>query len=250
LASRIEHYRQMLLSTPEAGWEQLLLSESGLPGPRGNLELAQAVSELGHSELFWHYSRHSPEEAPVNNPKEFLVFCGILGFGRQAAEGNGEILTEIKLFASDPRWRVREAVAMALQTIGKCNFRKLIEISKYWCAGNLYEKRAVIAGLAEPALLASPEFSQPVFAIFDRVTGGLITAEHRNSEEFRVLRLALAYAWSVVVAAWPDEGKVHMEYWLQSDDKNIRWVMKQNLSKKRLARVDQQWVSGWQRRLP
>ena len=39
------------------------------------------------------------------------------------------------------------------------------------------------------------------------------------------------------------------ERWLVSDDKDIRWIMKQNLGKKRLERLDATWVEAWQARL-
>lgn len=37
--SKADAYRQQLLATDEE-WDELLRRESGLPGPRGNLELA------------------------------------------------------------------------------------------------------------------------------------------------------------------------------------------------------------------
>ena len=43
--SRIDEYRDKLKTIPD--WEPFLRAESGLPGARGNLELAQAVSEEG-----------------------------------------------------------------------------------------------------------------------------------------------------------------------------------------------------------
>ena len=48
--SRIDDYRKTLTSLDD--WEPFLLRESGLPGPRGNLELAAAVSELGSADQF------------------------------------------------------------------------------------------------------------------------------------------------------------------------------------------------------
>lgn len=245
MTSRIAQYQDTLSLLPEKNWEPFLVSESGLPGPRGNLELAQAVAALGGAELFWRLSRYSPVEAPVNDPNEFLVFCGVLGFGRLISEGDRDFLTELRAFASDPRWRAREAVAMALQTIGKSNMLDLLEIAGCWSTGNYREKRAVIAGLAEPVLLKNLDSSQKIFDIFDFVTGSLQEPADRGSEGYRVLRQGLAYAWSVVVSAWPEEGKNRLEFWLKNQDKDIRWVMKQNLLKKRLVRVAPEWTAGW-----
>jgi len=35
-----------------------------------------------------------------------------------------------------------------------------------------------------------------------------------------------------------------MEHWITSKDKDIRWVMKQNLGKRRLQRLDPGWVAA------
>jgi hypothetical protein len=59
----------------------------------------------------------------------------------------------------------------------------------------------------------------------------------------------LGYCWSVAVAALPEEGKKMMEKWLADDDKAVIWIMKENLRKKRLARVDAGWVEKWQAQL-
>ena len=37
-----------------------------------------------------------------------------------------------------------------------------------------------------------------------------------------------------------------MERWFPVDDKDIRWIMKENLKKDRLARMDAAWVKKWQ----
>ncbi len=44
-----------------------------------------------------------------------MYFCGVLGLGRMVAEGKREYLQQLRHCASDPRWRTREGVAMALQ---------------------------------------------------------------------------------------------------------------------------------------
>nr|HMQ56880.1 hypothetical protein [Anaerolineae bacterium] len=71
-----------------AVWDTYLLAESGLPGPRGNLELAQVVADEGDLELFQRYTGYTVDQAPVNSPYEFLAFCGVVGLGRLLAEGD------------------------------------------------------------------------------------------------------------------------------------------------------------------
>ena len=43
--SKTEDYRKKLRELES--WDEYLLQESGLPGPRGNLELAQVVADEG-----------------------------------------------------------------------------------------------------------------------------------------------------------------------------------------------------------
>jgi hypothetical protein len=49
----------------------------------------------------------------------------------------------------------------------------------------------------------------------------------------------------VAVAALPDKGKKCMERWFSSVDKDIRWIMRENLKKNRLMRMDSNWTDFW-----
>jgi hypothetical protein len=80
-------------------------------------------------------------------------------------------------------------------------------------------------------------------AILDGITSSLHSADDRRSEEFKILRKGLAYCWSVAVAAHPQAGRAAMEAWFACDDRDVRWIMKQNLRKKRLERMDAAWVT-------
>jgi hypothetical protein len=50
------------------------------------------------------------------------------------------------------------------------------------------------------------------------------------------------YCWSLAVVAYPAYGKELMEKWIVSEDKGIRWIMKENLKKNRLMQCDGQWT--------
>jgi len=230
-------------------WDDYLLSESGLPGPRGNLELAQAVADQGTLERFEHFLTFTPDRAPTNDPHEFLAFCGVVGLGRLAANGQTGLIERLRPFASDPRWRLREATAMALQRVGDRDILWLLEIARQWATGGWLEKRAVVAALAEPRLLVDLFSVHQALDIFDHVTTAFVGAVERKTEDYRVLRQGLGYAWSVLVAADPVEGKPRLEHWLTSPDPDLRWVMRENLKKARLIRLDPEWVSHWQAKL-
>ena len=66
------------------------------------------------------------------------------------------------------------------------------------------------------------------------------SAGHRpqGPDAFKTLRQGLGYCWSVAVAALPEAGKPLMEKWLASADPDIRWIMRENLKKNRLVRMD------------
>jgi len=233
-------YRQKLQQLQE--WDSYLLKNSGLPGPRGNLELANAVADEGTPELFKRYRSYSASNAPTNTPQEFLAFCGVLGLGRLLSEGGTEQLKNLRPSASDPRWRIREAVAMALQRLGQTNMPQLLKEMKTWSKGNLLERRAAAAALCEPRLLGKPAHVKSIFEILDGITASILRVDDRRSDDFIALRKGLGYCWSVAVAALPAEGKKRMEKWFANPDKDIRWIMKENLGKKRLVRADPQWV--------
>ena len=174
-------------------------------------------------------------ESPTNSPQEFLVFCGVVGLGKLAAEGDVNVVDRLRSYASDPRWRIREAVAFALQRIGRANRDLLLETASRWIEGNRLEQRAVIAGLAEPDLLTDRRTALVLLQYLNQITASFIDAGDRKSDEFRVLRHALGYAWSVAAAALPSEGISILKSWMKNEDKDISWVMKENLKKKRLA---------------
>ena len=145
--SKIDDYRQSLKKLDD--WIPFLLSESGLPGPRGNLELAHAVAEEGSKGQFAQLLSFRAKE---NTPEVFLVFCGIVGLGKLAA-GETKHFDGLRGYASDERWRIREAVATGLQLSGDQDMELLLKEMQKWSEGNWYEKRAAAAALAEPRLL-------------------------------------------------------------------------------------------------
>jgi hypothetical protein len=245
--TKAEDYRTILHELSD--WEEYLLKESGLPGPRGNIELAQVVADEGDRQLFMRFITYTADIAPVNSPYEFLAFCGVIGLGRLLAEGDIDLLETIRRYASDVRWRTREAVAMALQRFGEVNMEQLIAAMQEWCRGAPHEQRAAAAALCEPRLLRQNQDAHKVLGILDQITERIEQMQDRRSEDFTALRKGMGYCWSVAVVALPTEGKALMEKWLISSDKDIRWIMRENLKKNRLARMDADWVTNWQRKI-
>src|SRR5258708_11887280 len=96
MAGRVEHYRSELKKR-RGEWESYLKANSGLPGPRANLELVEAVAEEADADLLWRLSASSDE---------FLALCGTAGLGRLVAT-DPTVLPWLKGLAEDPRWRGR-----------------------------------------------------------------------------------------------------------------------------------------------
>ena len=164
-------------------WEPFLLRESGLPGPRGNLELVAAVADEG-SAGFFHalVAEPVPEAESANTQEEFLVVCGLVGLGRLLAEGRRDVLPILRRYASDTHWRSREGVAMALQRWGDADRHGLLSEMRSWAAGNRYEQRAAVAALCEPRLLRDPDVASGVLDVLDGITASLVAAADRREE--------------------------------------------------------------------
>jgi hypothetical protein len=82
------------------------------------------------------------------------------------------------------------------------------------------------------------------------MTASIGRAVDRKADAFKTLRQALACCWSVAVVALPDAGKLLMEKWLASSDLDILWIMRENLKKNRLVRMDAAWVARQRIGLP
>ncbi len=163
--------------------------------------------------------------------------------------GNHDVFARLRPYASDGRWRVREAVAIGLQYVGDADMAALLKEMETWSAGNWYEKRAVAAALAEPRLLKDPAMAAEVLRIFDRITGDIASATKAPSESFRVLRQSMGYCWSVAVAALPEQGKALMAKWIVAPNPDVRWIMNENLTKNRLVKMDAKWVASCKAKL-
>ncbi len=222
----MELYRASLHEVDDLG--AYLAEHSGLPGPRGNIELAQAAAEeLDVATL----------EQLAGSGDEFEAFCGVVGLGRAIADGRGDLVPVLRSRAADGRWRVREAVAMALQRWGDADLPAMLDEVGGWAAGGRLEQRAAAAGACEPRLLRDPASARRALALLDVITATLPDAPDRRTDAFRTLRQALGYCWSVAVAADPIDGLPAFDRWRRSADPEVGWVVRENLRKVRLRRV-------------
>lgn len=219
-----------------------LLANSHLPGPRGNLELLYAFSA-------------APEESVVrdclalirgdtaNSPEEFAGMCGIVGHAALHRDDLDGTLAFLRPYASHSSWRLREAVAMAVQTLASSRVSQLLESFHAWMEGNALERRAVVAALCEPKMLKSEGTNRAILAVLRAFTDGFATLDKLTDAE-KTLRQALGYGWSVAIVAQPTEGKNLLETYRSSTNRHIRWIVKENLKKNRLIKLDSAWVDS------
>ena len=228
-------YRAVLESLPPGQWLAYLDAESGLPGPRGNIELAEAFADVADSTLI---------TLCAQSPDEYRAMCGAVGLGRLLVEGRPGSAESLRDLAGDHRWRVREGVAMALQRLGDADMPALWHLAAEWLGdGHVMQPlvaRAVVAGICEPRLLRRPEDAARAAGVLDRITAAVAGSDPglRRSEGFRTLRQALGYCWSVAAAADPASGMPYLEKWAGSADQDVRWILRENLRKTRLAKAD------------
>lgn len=241
--SKSDTYRAKLASLSD--WDAFLLQESGLPGPRANLELVKVAAEMSSEVQVQHWLTFK-----ANTPEEYLALCGTVGLGGWIALGKRKYIKTLRACASDSRWRIREGVAMALQQWGDEDFGAVLDELETWREGNLYEQRAIAAAVCEPRLLRATTKNaaanlKRVLKLLDSITRDFSKNKNRKADDFIALKKGLAYCWSVAVAASPDDGQRAMEKWFGSDDADVQAVMRENLNKDRLKRMDAAWVAHW-----
>lgn len=223
-------YADVLRTLPPAEIPAYLDAHSHLPGPRGNLELIDAASDVLPRELALELAAAAGE---------FLACCGVATLGRLALDDPDdprpdELLTH---YAGDARWRVREAAAMAGQRIGDADPVRLRRLVERWTASSdPLVVRCGIATVCEPRLLRDPRTATAALAACGRATQQLVglPPERRRQADVRTLRQALGYCWSVAIAADPAPG-LRAFGALDTTDPDVAWVICENRRKRRLA---------------
>jgi hypothetical protein len=212
-----------------------LRSNSHLPGPRANLELLAAAAESVEED----FARSWGQEEAGDDPTDvFVISVGLVALGRFMASGSSGLLAVLRRRAADDEWRIREAVAMALQRLGDERPTEMAEIARDWStSGEPLVARAAVAAVAEPRLLRSKAALDAALDVLDNATALVVGSTDSRADPVRVLRQALGYAWSVVVAADPDRGWPRFVEWAKSDDRDVQWIVRENLKKNRLVRL-------------
>jgi hypothetical protein len=232
-----------------------LTAHSDLPGPRMNIALVTAFAEgiAGRvtapdppveriEALLDGWAALPLTDAPVNNPREILPAAAVRAYGQVAVvrpDWWADEIAKLHRAASDPRWRVREIVALALQAMLDADWARTYAAIRTWVAGdNPLPVRAAAAAVAEPPLLTDRERGEAALAIQVAAVEWLAarpTAQRRDAA-VHTLRQALGYTLSVAVAAAPDAGFPVLVRLAATMDSDLQWIVRENLKKTRLHR--------------
>lgn len=230
---------------------EYLVSNSNLPGPRANLELASAFADYFDTwkgndkllEFLFELANISSLDAPTDDPREILPFCAVQAFGSLYLKVDEpqrlQILDTLKKAMNDRRWRMREAIAMSFQRIAEKDFHVVQELfTSLYPGSGFLEKRAFIAALAHPPILKSRENVLFCLKISEDILNEIISLDEnqRKSEEFTVLSKGLEYAISVFVENLPEEGFDMLKRFAAVGNKDIKRILKSNLGKARLTK--------------
>ena len=243
--------------------ESYLLQNSNLPGRRANLELAFAfgdyIADQCHDSVVECFEYclgliiENPTDKNESGQEEFLPFCAIIGLGRIGkidVMKNKPILELMRTYAKDSRWRIREAVAMAIQTIMEINPGETVGYLRSWLTEENYlVHRALVAGLANPELLKKSDFARKALAIHKSVIENVERETSVRDNDFKVLVKGLCYTLSVVVAGIEKEGFAYLEELTHSTNPVIKRIVRENLRKNRLIRLNEEKVLELQEEL-
>lgn len=236
--------------------ESFLSERSNLPGPRMNTALvgsfARVIGQIVISpdppveqleNLLDGWAALSLEAAPVNQPREILPAAAVRSYGQVAVSRPDwweDEIAKIHRAASNPRWRTREILATALQQMLVADWaRTYVALQSWLTEADPLVIRAAAAAIAEPPLLKTPAQGQAALAIQVAAIEWFVALppERRRTTEAEILRKALGYTLSVAIAAAPASGLALLENLATSSDKDIEWIVRENLKKNRLKNL-------------
>lgn len=242
-----------LLSSGDAGdLAAYLAAESSLAGPRTNQDLTEAfarairefaVADREDRRILWDLCVElaciSPEDAPTDDPHEFLSVCGVRGIAAMGTISPGCVkaaLRKLAESAEDPRWRIRGAVAIGLRDLLARHRDVTVSELNGWVEGGSWSAMQTVAtGVADADLLREPDLAEAALLLHRKIMIRVYTAGERESEDFQALRKTLGCTLSRVVAALPSSGFEYLQQVSTLDDQEIRWIVRENLKDNHLA---------------
>jgi hypothetical protein len=229
---------------PQRLYQQLALA-SGLPGPRANTGVATAFATecaaIGKpaDPLLFQMVTLDPDVAQGGTEHEFLPLCGVLALGARAAldpKIRTRVIGTLHDAAEDMRFRVRDAVPVALARIGEKMGDALVHELASWTDG-FFQAAAVLLALADPAFL--PAITD-VDAVLERMeeTYQLAKNAPRSAARYpgrKALVDALTLAPSSIAARFGVPVFDKLEAWSNTEMPELRAAIEATLKSNKLA---------------
>jgi len=209
-----------------------LKANSGLPGPRGNLALLDRFVKSCTPEAVAQCLGELRDDTS-NSPEEFVGMCGVVGFAVLHAHERELLVDHLRTYALHSSWRIREAVAIALQELPVATLEDRLAVTEALENGHPLVARALVAGLCEPRNLKGQTGAPRLFGHLMRATQ-LLYGKGRLTPEEQVLKKGLGYCWSVALSEFYEQGWALFEG-LPRQEPHVGWVVAENLKKKRLV---------------
>jgi hypothetical protein len=180
-----------------------------------------------------------PDTAPGATALEFLPLCGVLGLGARAADDpkiETRVLATLHDAAEDPRFRVRDAVPLALARIGERAGDALVSELASWMDG-YHHAAAVILALADQRWLSVLGDGTEAIARLDEA---YLLAKNAPSSAlrwpgFKALVEALGKAPGILAARFGVPVFDRLVAWSDTSMPELRGAIEQNLKSNKLA---------------
>ena len=218
---------------------------SGLPGPRANMGVLEAFADecAARGEradaLLISLAKLDADHAPGATPLEFLPMCGVAAIGARAADdpkARDQLLAILHECADDLRFRVREAVPIALARVGATAGDALVPALEEWTNG-FFHAAAVLRALADPAFVTKLGKLEPVVARLDEAFA-LAESAPRSTQRYpgyKALLDALAIAPAVLAGRFGVPIFDQLVRWSSVKEPALRDAIEKNLGGSRLV---------------
>lgn len=234
---------EAIAGKPERLYQQLGL-HSGLPGTRANLTLAnafavecaargKAVDEL----IFTMVDLH-PDVARGATEHEFLPLCAVLAIGARGAKDPAVRARAIQALhdsSEDARFRVRDAIPVALARIGEKMGDALVTSMEAWTDG-FFQAAAVLLSFGDVAFLSATSDGDAIVARMDEAFR-LAKDAPRSAARYpgyKALIDALGVGPASVATKYGPPVFEMLARWTKTDTPELRRAIEQNLASKKL----------------
>jgi len=219
---------------------EFLVANSGLPGPRGNLTLAAEASRL--IAMDWATKRGFLKGLILDwsaSGDEYLLFVAHSAIGHVLSGNPEEMEWAVPLLYEanfSPLWRAREGVTFALEALLEDRADLALSLIDEWCKlrDSIVVRNSIVA-LAHPTQLRRNHAQLDALERYNGIGMEMVAKVIDPGDDVKMLAKSLGFTLSV--AAEADEGYLdEFENWIDCNIKAWRAIIKENLTKARIAK--------------